>query len=179
MEDDTEVALMFALTAVTETEFKAACTSCPVQTKLREMLTSRWPKSTKNLTPQLQPFFKLRHEFSLQDDCVVCGTHRLLVPESLLPKLISLAHDTHQGIVRTKQRLRKAYWWPGMDAQVEAAIKACNTCQSHDKSAVTHTTPLQPVPYLKQAWEKVAIDVVRPFNRAPIDCRFAITVLPQ
>lgn len=66
-----------------------------------------------------------------------------------------------------------------MDAQVEAAIKACIKCQSHGKSAVTSTTPLQPVPYPKQAWEKFAIDVVGPFNGAPIDCRFAVTVLPQ
>ena len=64
-----------------------------------------------------------------------------------------------------------------MDAQVEAAIKACITCQSHDKSAVTHTTPLQPVPYPEGAWEKVAIDVVGPFDKAPIDCRFAITLI--
>ena len=61
-----------------------------------------------------------------------------------------------------------------MDAQVEAAIKACITCQSYDKSALTHTTPLQPVPYPEGTWEKVTIDVVGPFDKAPIDCRFAI-----
>ena len=175
--DDTEVALTSTLTAITETDFKAACASCPVQTQLREMLTSRWPKSAKSLLPSLQPFFKLWHELSLQDDLVVRGTHRLLVPDSLQPKLISLAHDTHQGIVRTKLRLREAYWWPSMDARVEATIKACITYQSHDKSAVTHTTPLQPVPYPEGAWEKVAIDVVGPFDKAPIDCRFAITLI--
>lgn len=127
LEDDTEVALTSALTAITDTEFKTACTSCPVQIKLHELLTSRWPKSAKSLMPNLQPFFKLWHELSLQDDLVVRGTHRLLVPDSLQPKLISLAHDTHQGIARTKQRLREAYWWPDMDAQVEAAIKVCIT----------------------------------------------------
>ena len=121
----------------------------------------------------LKTFFKL----ALQDDLVVRGTHRLLVPDSLQPKLISLAHDTHQVIVRTKQRLREAYWWPSMDTQVEAAIRACITCQSHDKSAITHITPLQPVPYPERAWEKVAIDVVGPFDKAPIDCRFAITLI--
>ncbi|KAJ8375109.1 hypothetical protein SKAU_G00056890 [Synaphobranchus kaupii] len=70
LEDDVEIALTSALTAVTEAEFKAACTSCPVQTKLRQLLTSRWPKSAKSLAPNLQPFFKLMHELSLQEDCV-------------------------------------------------------------------------------------------------------------
>ncbi|XP_041940375.1 uncharacterized protein K02A2.6-like [Alosa sapidissima] len=177
LEEDIEVALTSTLTAVTDAEFKAACTSCPVQTQLRGLLTSTWPASAKHLTPALQPFFKLRYELSLQGDCVVRGPHRLVVPDSLQSKFISLAHDTHQGIVRTKQRLREAYWWPGMDAQVETAIKSCITCQSHDKSAVTHTPPLQPVPYPDGAWEKVAIDIVGPFERAPIDCRFAVTLI--
>ncbi|KAF7645164.1 hypothetical protein LDENG_00209000 [Lucifuga dentata] len=64
-----------------------------------------------------------------------------------------------------------------MDAQVEAAIKACVTCQSHDKSAITHTPPLQPVPYPEGARVKLAIDVVGPFDKAPIDCRYAVTLI--
>lgn len=177
-EEDAEVvALISTLSAITAAEFKAACASCPVQVKLREILTSRWPKQEKYLDPALRPFFRVQNELSLQNDCVMRGTGRLLVPGSLQPKLISLAHDTHQGIVRTKQRLREVYWWPGMDAQVEAAIKACVTCQSHDKSAVTRTSPLQPVPYPTGAWEKLAIDVVGPFEKAPLDCRFAITLI--
>ncbi|KAF7643626.1 hypothetical protein LDENG_00236260, partial [Lucifuga dentata] len=174
--DDVEVALTSALSAITAAEFEAASTFCPVQIQLRGLLTSRWPTSAKSLDPNLQPFFKLQHELSLQGNCVVCGMHRLLVPDSLQQKLISLAHDTHQGIVRSKQRLREAYWWPGMDAEVEAAIKACVTCQSYDKPAITHTPPLQPVPYPEGAWEKLAVDVVGPFDKAPIDCRYAVTL---
>ncbi|KAL2080048.1 hypothetical protein ACEWY4_023841 [Coilia grayii] len=177
LEDDVEVALTCTLSAVADAEFKAACMSCPMQTQLRELLASPWPASAKHLGPDLRPYFKLRHELSLQGDCAVRGPHRLLVPGSLQAKFIALAHDTHQGIVRTKQRLREAYWWPGMDAQVETAIKSCITCQSHDKSAVTHTPPLQPVPYPKEAWEKVAIDLVGPFERAPMDCHFAVTLI--
>jgi len=58
LEDDTEVALTSALTAISETDFKGACASCPVQNQLRELLTSRWPKSAKSLLPNWQPFFK-------------------------------------------------------------------------------------------------------------------------
>lgn len=71
---------------------------------------------------------------------VWCGTRNLIVPVCLQPKFIILAHDTHKGIVGTKRRLRELYWWPGMDAQVETAVKSFVTCQLHDKSAVTHIT---------------------------------------
>ncbi|KAI2648189.1 hypothetical protein H4Q32_018215 [Labeo rohita] len=96
---------------------------------------------------------------------------------TLRAQFIALAHDTHQGTVRTKQRLRELHWYPGMDAQVETAIKSCITCQSHAKTAVVRTPPLQPVPLPNGAWDKLAIDIVGPFDMAPTDCRFAVTLV--
>ncbi|KAL1279551.1 hypothetical protein QQF64_026224 [Cirrhinus molitorella] len=80
-------------------------------------------------------------------------------------------------MVHTKQRLRDLYWWPGMDCQVENAIKACSTCLQHDKMANTHVAPLCSVPTPTSAWEKLAIDVVRPLNNAPQGCCFAMTLI--
>ena len=55
LENDVEVvALASILTLITSDEFKAACASCPVQTELHELLTSKWPKSAKALDPALQ-----------------------------------------------------------------------------------------------------------------------------
>ena len=49
---------------------------------------------------------------------------------------IVLAHEGHQGMVRTKARLREKVWWPGMNKQVEEAVRlppvrggACHPCQ--------------------------------------------------
>ncbi|CAM5113000.1 unnamed protein product [Natator depressus] len=64
-----------------------------------------------------------------------------------------------------------------MDSQTEALIKSCVTCQMHDKTAVTCTPPLQPFPLPESAWEKVVIDIVGPFDTAPTDCRYAITLI--
>ncbi|CAM4564718.1 unnamed protein product [Lepidochelys olivacea] len=177
-DEDVVVALITsALTAVTREQFQAACSACPIQQKLWEFLTQRWPSHPKNLDPVLLPYFRVRDELSLFDGCVLRGTQRLLVPEELQSKLIHLAHDTHPGSVRTKQRLRDLYWRPGMDSQTEALIKSCVTCQMHGKTAVTCTPPLQPVPLPESAWEKVAIDIVGPFDTAPIDCHYAITLI--
>ena len=51
------------------------------------------------------------------------------MPESLWRQTIVLAHEGHQGMVRTKARLREKKWWPGMDKQVEEAVRACHPCQ--------------------------------------------------
>ncbi|XP_062373408.1 uncharacterized protein LOC134061671 [Sardina pilchardus] len=123
------------------------------------------------------PYFRIQTELSEHDECIIRGTHRVVVPRNVQPKLIQIAHDTHQGIVRTKQRLRELYWWPGMDADVQAAIKSCVTCAQHDKTAVVRASPLNPVRLPDSAWEKLAIDIVGPYHRAPPDCRYAITLV--
>lgn len=163
--------------AVTQADFKAESNSCPVLTKLRAQLQKPWPRKKKVLDHDLQPYYLIRDELAILDDCVVRGTHRLVVPGSLQKRLIDIAHETHQGIVRTKQRLRELYWWPKMDAQVESLIKDCTTCSQNDKSVTTYNAPLQPVPLPDAAWEKVSIDIVGPFESAPRDCRYAVTLV--
>jgi len=47
----------------------------------------------------------------------------------------------------------------------------------HDNVAVTQMPPLQPVPLPSAAWEKLAMDIVRPLDKAPTDSRYAITLI--
>ena len=61
----------------------------------------------------------------------------------------------------------------------EVLSEACDACavlQKHDKTAITHVAPLQPVPTPTAAWEKLAVDIVGAIQTAPPDCRFAITL---
>ncbi|KAL7856478.1 hypothetical protein SRHO_G00153770 [Serrasalmus rhombeus] len=163
--------------AVTAEELQHAVDQCPVLHQVKAYITKGWPRTAKGMDSALTPFYRLRDELAVQEGYVIRGTHRVVVPATLQPKFIQLAHDTHQGIVRTRQRLRDLYWWPGMNLQVENAIKTCTTCLQHDKTAITHTAPLHPVPIPTAAWEKVAIDIVGPFHHAVHDCRYAVTFI--
>lgn len=66
---------------------------------------------------------------------------------------------------------------PGMDGQVELAIQRCSICQEADKSVKVRATPLQPVAFPEQPWFKLGMDIVGTFERAPYDCRYAITLV--
>ncbi len=160
---------------VTVEELKSTCDACPILQQVKVCIEKGWPRSVKSSV--IAPYHRLRNELSVHDGYVIRGTHRVIIPEKLQLKFIQLAHATHQGMVRTKQRLRDLYWWPGMDCQVENAIKSCSTCLQHDKTANTHVAPLCPVPTPTMAWEKLAIDVVGPLNNAPQGCRFAMTLI--
>ena len=49
---------------------------------------------------------------------ILRGT-RIIIPKRLRPRVLTLAHEGHLGIVGTKQKLRSKVWWPGMGKDAE------------------------------------------------------------
>ncbi|KAJ8000091.1 hypothetical protein DPEC_G00201250 [Dallia pectoralis] len=172
------VAIIFkeSLLAMSLSVFTAACDSCPDLAQLRQQIQKGWPKCKKNVPKELGPYFNVRDELAVDETLVMRGTDRVIVPTSLRPKVVDLAHEGHQGVVRTKQRLRELYWWPQMDKDVQSKVASCVSCQYNDKTVKTAPAPLTPVELPDGPWEKVAIDIVGPFECATWDCHYAITL---
>lgn len=61
--------------------------------------------------PDIAPFERFRDEYSIYDG-IILRDHRLVVPFSLHAQVVSIAHHTHQGIVKTKQFIREKVWFP-------------------------------------------------------------------
>ncbi|XP_064463660.1 uncharacterized protein K02A2.6-like [Ornithodoros turicata] len=133
-----------------------------------------WPCA--NLPTSLLPFYRCRDELSSVDGLLLRGD-RIVVPQAVTDRLLASAHDTHCGIVRTKQRLREYYWWPGMDSHVEKMVRSCSVCQACDKSAKTAQQPLHPVPFPKAPWSKLGLDIVGPFEQNPQPYPYALTLV--
>lgn len=95
--------------AVYTKEFAAASASCPELCALREQMAGDWLLSMAAISAALRLYFKLCHEVSVQDDFIFHG-FRLVVPVVLRHIIVTLAHEGHQGVVRTKQRLCDVYW---------------------------------------------------------------------
>ena len=96
----------------------AYCLSLPFPElrKLHVYMTKGWPASSKGLPTDIMPYYQIRKEFSMHESLIVRGSHKIVVPVRLRSHMVHLAHESHQGIVRTKQTLRDLYWWPKMDA---------------------------------------------------------------
>lgn len=130
----------------------------------------------KAVHTDLQPYYHVRNELSVKDNVIFRDT-RLVVPVTLQHSVIALEHKSHQGIVRTKQRLCELYWFPGIDKVIQTQVSSCELCQKLDKSARTVTAPLQPVPFPDVPWSKLGMDIVGPFDTAVWDCKYAITLI--
>ena len=57
-------------------------------------------------------------------------TKQIMVPSSLRPRILSLAHDkpfgAHMGNRRTRFRLLLAFYWPGVAKDVQSFCKSCS-----------------------------------------------------
>ena len=108
------------------------------------------------------PVFKaVRNELTVLGKLVLRGT-RLVIPKKFRRQVLDLAHEGHQGIVKTKQRLRTKVWWPGIDRQAEQRCRTCHGCQVVGK-------PLPPEPMKRtelptQPWQDLAADLLGPFS---------------
>ena len=74
--------------------------------------------------------------------------------------MLGLAHEGHQGMVKTKQRLRTEVWWAGIEKQVKNRCKTCKGCQ-----LVGLPTPPEPLRHTKfpsQPWIELAVDLMEP-----------------
>lgn len=107
-------------------------------------------------------FKTVRDELSFSDEHnVLLRSSRIVIPRSLQSRAIDIAHEGHQGMVKTKQLVREKVWFPHIDRLVETKVQSCLACLS--------TTPDHPAEPLKMTtlpdrpWSEVSIDFCGPF----------------
>lgn len=162
-DDDVQIAALVAPAAVPEQELRSAVDADESISLIKGYVAGQWPRRRKDVDPRVAAFYNVRFELSTHGPHVFRGD-RLVIPEALRARVLSNAHAGHQGVVRTKQRLRELYWWPGMDREVQDLVKACPVCSEHDAHARRERPPLQPIPRPERAWQRVMIDAIGPMK---------------
>jgi hypothetical protein len=124
-------------------------------TSLRKCIKSGdWAKC-ENLS-----YKAIKDELCVVGQVILRGS-RIVVPTSLRKKMINIAHEGHQGITKTKQRLRSTVWWPKMDREIEKACKTCKPCQL--VSIPSTPEPMKRTALPTEPWRDLALDLMGPF----------------
>ena len=147
---------------VTKTAVPNALTAQQVEQATRidpELCNIRKCLESGQLDSLPKPFLGVRHELTYVGCVVIRGT-RIVPPASLRDRILELAHEGHQGIVKTKERLRTKVWWPGIDRQAELKCKTCHGCQIVSQLAAP--PPVKSTPLPSSPWEHLAADLLGP-----------------
>ena len=95
---------MSDLQAVTLSDMRCETSKDVTLSKLlAQIQNGKWSRET-----DLEPCSRIKDELSILGGAIL-RRNRIVVPQSLRKQILSLAHETHQGIVKTKQFLRTRF----------------------------------------------------------------------
>ena len=96
-------------------------------------------------------FKRVQRELTISSDSkIVLRGSRIVIPTVLRERAIDIAHEGHQGLVKTKKLLREKVWFPGIDNMVKQKIEKCLACQANgpeNRPDPLHMSPLPPKPW--------------------------------
>ena len=104
----------------------------------------------------LKIFANIRSELTPVDGDLVLRGSRIVVPDALQKQVVELAHEGHQGLVKTRSLLRSKVWFPRIDSLVDSVVKRCVPCQV--ATPKPSREPLQMTPLSNGSWEQISID---------------------
>ena len=128
---------------------KATLNHKVLQEVIKCMASDNWQNPKVSL--ELKDFFSMRHEVSVARDYdVLLRGCRIIIPYVLRHKAIQLAHEGHQGVVKTKSLFRSKIWYPGIDRDIEKLVSSCIPCQANiveNKPVHLHMSPTPARPW--------------------------------
>ena len=152
--------------AISLEDIQQATANDSILQKLTKMISNdAWMlKDEDNMSEEekaeLNHFTKVKEELTLADNVILKGT-RIVVPKSLRDRTLALAHQGHQGIVKTKQLLREKVWFPQIDKQVTALVNNCIACQANGPNVQPNQLQMTPLP--PSPWHTLNLDFCGPF----------------
>ncbi len=102
--------------------------------------------------PDLVVFQKIASELSVTESGVLLRGRRIVVPASLRKKMVEIAHEGHQGLIKTKALLRAKMWFPGLDSMVADIVSKCSSCAVVTKDEWLQPFQMSPLP--KGPWQR-------------------------
>jgi hypothetical protein len=84
--------------------------------------------------------------------------------KTLIQELLYLYYNNqlagHWGVDKTKELLKRKFYWPGLVSDVREYVATCSICQN---TAIPRHKPygkLKPLSVPKKPWQKVSLDFI-------------------
>ena len=119
-----------------------------------------WPDRVDKAS-SLYPYWLRRDELSISEGVLLWGM-RVVIPSRGRRGVLEELHIGHLGGARMKGVARSHVWWPGIDAEIEDFVKACELCARtapDPKETVAHKWDWPDRP-----WYRLHVDFAGPLH---------------
>ncbi|XP_073803353.1 uncharacterized protein isoform X2 [Danio rerio] len=104
---------------------------------------------------------------------------QLVVPQCVREVVLHLSHSVpwagHLGKNKTIARIKRYFYWPGLEGDVAQFCKSCPVCQKVSLQR-PRKAPLQPLPIITTPFERLGMDVVGPLEKSRSGNRFMLVI---
>ena len=123
---------------------------------LKIIINLGWPETCAELKDELKGYYNYREELTVENQLVLKGS-RIVIPRALQKNMLERIHESHMGMVKTKQLARDTIFWPGIDQQIEANVAGCETCQNYRNNV--NREPMISHEIINAPYVKIAVDL--------------------
>jgi hypothetical protein len=108
---------------------KRAAAADPVTKKLGSQMVTGFPNDKCNLDLDIRPYWNVKERLAIDqvDDMIVVGP-RVVIPQSVHADILRDLVQMHQGVTKTRQRVRTSVYWPSIDNDIINVTKNCEEC---------------------------------------------------
>ena len=124
--------------------------------QLQQQMIQGWPDHEHEIPHHLGIYWNTRHELSEAEGLIFKG-HQLVIPTAMRSSMLTLIHESHLGIEKSKARAREILFWPGMWKGIYEKVSKCSTCvtfrrMNQKEPMIAHEIPERP-------WQKIGTDL--------------------
>ena len=150
---------------------------------MRPIFNGQWDnlKPVDGVDPSiLKIFANVQDELTSVDGKLVLHGNHIVIPNALQKRVIELAHEGYQVLVKTHGLLRSKVWFPKMDPAVDEVVKKCFSCQIATPKPSREPLKMTPLPDVAGHYVLV---VINDYSRFPevniVHSTFAKAVIPK
>lgn len=149
---------IFATTLGQESDFLNSYSAAAAEDPFLIKVQKWWESNDRSVleSKQFGQFCKINNKWFIGK--------RLYVPSSanLRLEILNRYHDSmtagHQGVARTRGRINRLYYWPGMENDIRNYVRSCDICQRHgERNSLLHGS-LHPLPIPHERFTDISID---------------------
>ncbi|KAB0801714.1 hypothetical protein PPYR_03900 [Photinus pyralis] len=138
-------------------EFIKETKNDPVLSEIIKYHKDGWPNKKTCFKSLAYNYYKFQNEIVVENDLIFLN-NRIIVPTTLRNYILSLLHESHFGIEKTKARARQLVYWPGLSRDIENMINRCVICERYRVANVKEPMLMHDIPELP--FNKLAVDIL-------------------